>query len=58
VSQFKNKSKVYIWSLILVIPILAFVFAFVPTAMVDAQVVSPEVGQDGFTGSFQRTTWE
>lgn len=47
-SQFKNKSKVYIWSLILVIPILAFVFAFVPTAMVDAQVVSPEVGQDGW----------
>jgi pimeloyl-ACP methyl ester carboxylesterase len=47
-SQFKNRSKVYIWSLILVVPILAMVFAFAPTAMVDAQVVSPEVGPDGW----------
>ena len=46
-SHFNNKSKAPLWSLILVIPILALILALVPTAAVDAQVVSPEVGPDG-----------
>jgi hypothetical protein len=47
-SQFSSKSKFAILSLIVLIPILAFVIAAAPTAVADAPVVSPEVGDDGW----------
>jgi len=43
-----RKFKITFWILILAIGVLALLFSFSPTQPVSAQVVSPEVGDDGW----------